>query len=652
VKAAARATSTLVACGCGLLAFSLAGAQPRGLAHPPLWPRMHGAGLLDARTEEFISALMVRMSLEEKVGQVIQADISSITPADLRRYPLGAVLAGGDTAPLDRDTHAPAQSWLETTRALHAVAMQGRPGHVPIPLLIGIDAVHGNSHIRGATVFPHNIGLGAMHDPELVRRIGEVTAHETVAVGIDWVFAPTVALPQDARWGRSYEGYGQEPELVHRYAAELVRGLQGEPQGAQGIASGHVAATAKHFIGDGATREGIDEGDAEISEGELIGTQAQGFLAALEAGVMTVMASYSSWQGQKMHANASLLTGVLKGQLGFDGLVVGDWNGHAQVRSCSAGSCAAAFDAGLDMFMAPDSWRSLFDNTVAQVRSGRIPEPRLDDAVRRILRVKAKLGLFESMRPWEGRLELLGADAHRALAREAVRKSLVLLKNDGHVLPIRAAAHVLVAGVGADDIGQQCGGWTLSWQGGVAHNSDFPHAESVYAGIAAAIEAGGGSVEWAPDARYAHEPDVAVVVFGEQPYAETRGDRRTLAFEGRAARDLKLLQRLQRAHVPVVSVFLSGRPLWVKRELDASDAFVAAWLPGSEGAGVADVLIGDANGRVSHDFSGTLSFSWPSTPRSGGKALFPIGYGLRYGEQAELPSTPEPRASRDVIQRE
>lgn len=629
---------------CALLPLCGSGAEAPGQAHPQLWPRTHSVGLVDAGSEAFISELMARMSLPEKVGQVIQADIASIQPDDLRRYPLGAILAGGDSPPLGADVRAPAKAWLETARAFRAVALEPRPGHVPIPLLFGIDAVHGNGHVRGATLFPHNIGLGAAHDPELIRRIGAATAQETVVVGIDWAFAPTLAVPQDVRWGRSYEGYSQDPALVRRYAGEMVRGLQGDPLGPRGVGNAHVAATAKHFLGDGGTSGGVDQGDTRASEQQLIDTHAQGYLSAIEAGVMTVMVSYSSWQGRKMHGNQSLLTGVLKGSLGFDGLVVGDWNGHGQLEGCSGRSCPAAFNAGIDMFMAPDSWQELFDNTLAQLRSGAIPMARLDDAVRRILRVKVKLGLFAPERPWEGRFELLGSSEHRALAREAVRKSLVLLKNNGHVLPIRAGAHVLVAGSGADDIGRQCGGWTLSWQGDGNHNSDFPHAESIYAGLAEAIEAGGGSIELQADARYTRAPDVALVVYGERPYAEIGGDRRTLAYRAEASNDLDLLRRLKAAHVPVVSVFLSGRPLWVNPEINASDAFVAAWLPGSEGAGVADVLIGDANGSPRNDFSGRLSFTWPSSPTGAVRALFALGYGLRYADHSQLAQLPEDAA--------
>jgi len=591
-----------------------------GVAHPASWPCSHSAGLLDPATESRVTDLMSRMSPEQKVGQIIQADIGHITAEELRRYPLGAVLAGGDSAPAAGADRSP-RAWLALARALRAAA--------PIPILFGIDAVHGNNAVRGATIFPHNIGLGAAHDAALVERIGAATAQEMAVVGFDWAFAPALSVPQDLRWGRSYESYSQDPALVRRYAGAMVRGLQGAADSGHAVQSGHVAATAKHFVGDGGTRDGIDQGNSEASEPELIRVHAQGYLAAIDAGVMTVMASFSSWQGSKLHGNASLLNDVLKERLGFDGFVVGDWNGHGQIAGCTNTSCAAALMAGIDMFMAPDGWKELFDNTLAQLRAGNIPAARLDDAVRRILRVKVKLGLFDAARPWEGRADVLASNFHRALARDAARESLVLLKNAGALLPLRATARVLVAGDGADDIGRQCGGWTLGWQGGGHHNGDFPQGESIYAGLRTALAAGGGSAQLSTSGHYREKPEVAIVVFGERPYAEGAGDLRSIEYQPGERRDLELLLRLRAEHIPLVSVFLSGRPRAMDAEIDASDAFVAAWLPGSEGGAIADVLIGDARGAARHDFRGTLSFDWPASaapPRS----RFALGYGLSY----------------------
>ena len=616
-------------------------------AHPALWPAAKSRGLVDAKTEAFVTDLMTRMTLEEKVGQMIQADVGSIKPEDLRRYPLGSILVGGSTPPIGAPDRTGPTAWLNTANAFGAVANEKRAGHTVIPLMFGIDAVHGNNNVIGATLFPHNIGLGAMRDPALIRKIGQATAVELAATGWDWAFGPTVAVPQDDRWGRTYEGYSEDPSIVRSYADVMIEGLQGKP-GSSRIQDGHVAASAKHFLGDGGTKDGVDQGDDQIPESELIAIHNAGYPAAINAGTMTIMASYNSWYGQKMHGNTSLLTDVLKGRMGFDGFVIGDWNGHAQVAGCTKDNCAQTFLAGLDMAMAPDGWKGLFDTTLAQVKAGTIPMARVDDAVRRILRVKAKLGLFDPARPLAGKFDLLGSPDHRAIAREAVARSLVLLKNTG-VLPLKANANILVAGAAADDIGTQSGGWTLSWQGDGNTKAEFPGATSIYTGIAQAMKAGGGTATLSTDGSFSKKPDVAVVVFGEQPYAEMRGDVRTLEFQPGDKEALAMLKALKAKGVPVVSVFLSGRPLWVNPELNQSDAFVAAWLPGSEGAGIADVLVGDAAGRPRRDFSGTLSFSWPKTAGQftlnkgtpGYDPLFPLGYGLSYARGGTVPKLGE-----------
>jgi beta-glucosidase len=615
----------------------------QNVAHPAKWPAAKSQGLIDPATEKFVTDLMAQMTLEEKVGQMIQGDIGAMKPEDLRQYPLGSILAGGSSPPLGAPDRSPQAAWVATSEAFRKVAMEPRGKHAPIPLLFGIDAVHGNSNVVGATVFPHNIGLGAMRDPALMRRIGKATAEETAATGPEWAFGPTLTVPQDDRWGRAYEGYSEDPAIVRSYAGEMVRGLQGEPGQKNRIQQGYVAASAKHFLGDGGTLNGVDQGDAQISEDELIATHAQGYVPAIDAGTLTVMASFSSWNGAKMHGNKSLLTDVLKGRMGFEGFVVGDWNGHGQVTGCTTTDCAATFNAGLDMAMAPDGWKGLFESTVRHVKDGTISMARIDDAVRRILRVKAKLGLFDPARPYEGKAGVMGNAGHRAIAREAVAKSLVLLKNQG-VLPIKASANILVAGPGADSMGQQTGGWTLSWQGDGNANSDFPNGQTIFSGIAEAVKAGGGTATLSADGSFTAKPDVAIVVFGEQPYAEMRGDIATLEFQPGDKQALALLKKLKAAGVPTVSVFLSGRPLWVNPEINASDAFVAAWLPGSEGAGVADVLIGDKTGKPRKDFKGTLSFSWPKTAgqftlnkgKPGYDPLFALGYGLSYARPGKV----------------
>jgi beta-glucosidase len=566
----------------------------------------------------------------------------------LRTYPLGSILAGGSSPPLNGDDRSPPQPWIDTARAFRAVSFEEKAGQITIPILFGIDAVHGHSNVVGATVFPHNIGLGATRDRDLIRRIGVATAIETAAAGADWAFGPTLTVPQDDRWGRTYEGYSESPDVVREYAGVMVRALQGEPGKGRAVLNGSVASSAKHFLADGGTQDGIDQGNAEISEEELVRIHAAGYPPAIEAGVMTVMVSYSSWQGVKNHANKSLITDVLKGRMGFEGFVISDWNAHSQIPGCSDESCPQAINAGIDMLMAPGAWKGVFENTVKQVQAGEIAMERIDDAVRRILRVKAKLGLFEKERPFEGR-EVFGIPEHRAIAREAVRKSLVLLKNNGNVLPIKGNARVLVAGSGADDIGQACGGWTLSWQGTGNTNANFPNGQSIYAGVREALQGAGGRAELNVEGKYKTKPDVAVVVFGEQPYAEMQGDIRTLEFQAGDKLDLALLKRLKAENIPIVSVFLSGRPLWVNPELNASDAFVAAWLPGTEGGGVADVIIGDASGKPRNEFTGRLSFSWPKsaahTQLNVGKEpydpLFAFGYGLKYGEQRDMPQLEE-----------
>lgn len=607
-------------------------------ANPALWPRANSpAALTDPATEVRISAMIARMSVEQKVGQTIQADISAITPADLERYPLGSILAGGNSGPYGNERSTPAQ-WRNLVQSFREASLRPGPGRVPIPILFGVDAVHGHSNIPGATVFPHNIGLGATRDPRLIRRIGQATALEVAATGIDWTFAPTLAVPQDPRWGRSYEGYSEDPSIVRSFAGAMTLGLQGALVNGRPLAADRIASTAKHFLADGGTLGGKDQGDAVLAERDLIRLHAQGYPPAIDAGALTVMVSFSSWNGVKHHGNKSLLTDVLKGRMGFDGLVVGDWNGHGQIPGCTATNCPAALNAGLDLYMAPDSWKGLFDSLVADVRAGRVPMARLDDAVRRNLRIKAKLGMLDSARPGGPDLAMVGTPAHLALAREAVAKSLVLLKNNGSVLPIKPGARVLVAGDGADNLTKQTGGWTISWQGTGTTPADFPNGRSIFAGIADAVRAAGGDATLSVDGAYTDKPNVAIVVFGEDPYAEFQGDVPTLDYQPSGASDLALLRRLRSAGIPVVSVFVSGRPMWTNPEINASDAFVAAWLPGTQGDGVADVLVAGRDGRPKRDFTGKLSFSWPNNAGSPVRdPLFRLGYGLTYRDRRNVP---------------
>lgn len=611
-----------------------ASGQSGSTANPARWPAANSPDALsDPATEKRIDALLARMSVEQKVGQTIQADISTITPADLARYPLGSILAGGNSGPNGNERAGP-QEWRALVQAFRDASAKAGAG---IPIIFGVDAVHGHNNVPGATLFPHNIGLGAARDATLVRRIGEATAAEVAATGIEWTFAPTLAVPQDTRWGRSYEGYAQDPGLVAKYAGAMTLGLQGSLVAGKPVAPDRVAASIKHFLADGGTRDGKDQGDAVLPEAELVRLHAQGYPPGIKAGALTVMASFSSWNGTKHHGNKSLLTDVLKERMGFDGLIVGDWNAHGQIPGCTTTDCPAAINAGLDLYMAPDSWKGLFDSLTAQAKSGAVPMARLNDAVRRNLRVKAKLGLLDGARAPVA-TDVIGSAPHRALAREAVAKSLVLLKNNGSVLPIKPGARVLVAGDGADNLTKQAGGWTVTWQGTGTTPADFPGAQSIYAGLAQAVQAAGGTAMLSEDGKYTEKPDVAIVVYGEDPYAEFQGDVATLDYEPAGATDLALLKRLKAAGIPVVSVFLSGRPLWTNPELNASDAFVAAWLPGSEGAGVADVLVASRDGRPRHDFTGKLPFAWPATAAAPvTNPLWPYGYGLSYAGRRTVP---------------
>lgn len=616
------------------------------------WPQVAWPLAEDAALEKRITDLMAGMTVEEKVGQLVQGDIASITPDDVRRYRLGSILAGGNSDPGGRYDASPAE-WLALADAFYDASMDTSQGGKAIPLLFGIDAVHGQSNIIGATLFPHNIGLGAARNPELLRRIGEITALETRVTGMEWTFAPTVAVPQDDRWGRTYEGYSESPTVVASYAGAMVEGLQGRIGSPDFLDGRHVIASVKHFLGDGGTTGGKDQGDTRISEAELVRIHAAGYPPAIAAGAQTAMASFNSVNGEKMHGHRHYLTDVLKGRMNFGGFVVGDWNGHGQIKGCTTTDCPATINAGLDMAMASDSWKGFYETTLAALKDGRITTERLDDAVRRILRVKFRLGLFEAGRPSTravgGQFALIGAPEHRAVARQAVRESLVLLKNQNGILPLSPKQRILVAGDGADDVGKQAGGWTLNWQGTGTTRKDFPNADTIFEGIAQQARAAGGEAMLAIDGRYTVKPDVAVVVFGEDPYAEFQGDLPTLAYKPGDETDLGLIRRLKEDGIPVVAVFLSGRPLWVNREINAADAFVAAWLPGSEGGGVADVLLRGPDGRMQHDFKGRLSFSWPRTATQyannvGQKdyaPLFPFGFGLSYADKGDLAALPE-----------
>lgn len=613
---------------------------------PEIWPKLDFEVKKDPKLEAKITEILSTMTLEQKVAQMIQPEIRDITPEDMRKYGFGSYLNGGGAFP-NNNKHATPQDWINLAEQMYQASIDDSLDGSTIPTMWGTDAVHGHNNVIGATLFPHNIGLGAANNPKLLEKIAQATATEVMVTGIDWVFAPTVATVRDDRWGRTYEGYSEDPEIVKSYAAAIVHGLQGKV-GEDFLADNRVISTVKHFLGDGGTAKGDDQGNNTDDEQTLFDLHAQGYVGGLAAGSQSVMASFNSWHGKKNHGNRYLLTETLKDKMGFDGFVVGDWNGHGQVAGCSNESCPQSVNAGLDIFMVPtDAWKPLYENTIAQVRSDVIPESRINDAVSRILRVKLRAGLFEKPSPanrqFSGKTKLIGSEAHRQIARQAVRESLVLLKNKANLLPLSPKMNILVAGDAANNIGKQSGGWTVTWQGTNNQNSDFPGGSSIYDGLAQQVAAAGGRIELNEKGQFAQKPDVAVVVFGEEPYAEGQGDRDNLAYQASHKSDLALLKRLKAQGIPVVSIFISGRPMWVNAELNASDAFVAAWLPGSEGKAVADVLLSDSKGQVQYDFKGKLSFSWPRTPEQtvnrfdeDYNPLLPYGFGLSYGDTNTL----------------
>ena len=616
------------------------------------WPRIDSAIKPDPAIEARIKEIMAGMTLRQKVGQMTQSEIKTTTPEDVKTYYLGSVLNGGGSWP-GMNKHASVGDWVGLADRYYDASMS-TDLKTPIPAIWGTDAVHGHSNVYGATIFPHNIGLGAAHDPALVGRIAAATGKAVRATGIDWLFAPAVPVVQDLRWGRTYESYAEDPALVREYAAAYTRGLQGTFAD-----DGNAIASVKHFLGDGGTEHGKDQGVTRATLQELINLHGAGYFGAIGAGAQTVMASFNSWvdpaTGQdhgKMHGIKPLLTDALKSKMGFDGFIVSDWNAIGQLPGCTNASCPAAINAGIDMVMVPDDWKAFIDNTVKQVEAGEIPRARIDDAVTRILRVKLRAGLFDGKKP--------SANAHggkpealqdRALAREAVRKSLVLLKNEKQALPLTRGKKILVVGASADSISNQTGGWSLTWQGTENTNADFPNADSLLAGFREA--AGEGNVTYSADASGVDvsQFDAVIAVLGETPYAEGLGDipaYDTVSHSRRFPDDLKTLQAVSGKGKPVVTVLLSGRPVYANDLINLSDAFVAAWLPGTEGKGVADVLFAGADGKPAQDFSGRLSFSWPGVacpgPRAagkdGGKPQFERGYGLAYTQSATVAPLP------------
>ncbi|UCG89130.1 MAG: glycoside hydrolase family 3 C-terminal domain-containing protein [Gemmatimonadota bacterium] len=609
------ATSRWLACGV-VLPLSLAGCDLTGPAS--------GQG-------ERGDWLLGQMSLTEKIGQMTQADQAFLPdPSEVTVLSLGSVLSGGNSDPAAGNT---LEAWTDMYDRLQQAALEARLG---IPILYGVDAVHGHSNVLGAVIFPHNIGLGATRNAELVRRIAEITAIEMRATGVQWTFAPVVSVPRDERWGRTYEGFSEDPEIVSQLGAAAVQGYQRDGNLDHPLA---VLATAKHYLGDGGTLPGtgtfgiwprLDQGDMRLPEAEVRRIHLPPYQAAVEAGVGSIMASYSSWNGEKMSGNHYLLTEVLKGELAFEGFLISDYNAIQRLNPDFKTAIAMSINAGMDMAMVPSRYREFMLYLRELVNEGVVPESRIDDAVRRILRVKEALGLLDPDRSHLADRSLetsFGSAEHRQVARDAVRQSLVLLKNEGAVLPLaKNAARIHVAGPAADNIGRQCGGWTISWQG--ASGELTTGGTTILEGIRQAVDAG-TEVTFSLDGSGAAGADVGIAVIGEQPYAGGPGD------DGYVTLDLDqvaAVQTMKDAGLPVVVVLISGRPMIVNDVLDMTDVFVAAWLPGTEGAGVADVLFGD------YAPTGKLSYTWPRSidqiPINIGDdvydPLFRLGYGLSY----------------------
>jgi beta-glucosidase len=608
------------------------------------WPKVDSKIAKNPKDEQRIAQILAGMTLEEKVGQMTQPEISAITPDEVKQYAIGSVLNGGGSWPAG-NKHATQQDWLNLADSYWAASKSTR---TQVPVIWGIDAVHGNNNVYGATVFPQNIALGAAHDSCLVRDVENATARQIRATGQDWAFAPTLAVVQDDRWGRTYEGFSEDPRITRAYGYEAINGLQ---DGAtKRIGGNGVIATAKHFIGDGGTTNGQDQGVNAASEADMINIHGQGYYGALAAGSQTVMASFNSWTNPdlginegKIHGSDKALNQILKGKMGFDGLVVSDWNGIGQVTGCTNSSCPRAINAGIDLVMVPNDWKAFITTTVAQVRDGEIAQSRIDDAVTRILRVKLRAGILDEQKPSDRSY----ANSDEALkdnwlARDAVRESQTLLKNNNNVLPLKPKSKVLVVGKSADSISNQTGGWTLSWQGTGNTNADFPNATSILGGLQQDL----GTTNVTYDPTGTVDPkgyDAVIAVIGETPYAEGVGDlqRKTLEAAKLYPEDLATLDKVSGKGTPVVTVYVSGRPLYVNKEINRSDAFVEAWLPGTEGGGVADMLV---KGKDGTGFQAKLSYSWPKsacqTPLNPWSPnydpLFPLGYGLKTGQRVTV----------------
>lgn len=578
------------------------------------------APLLHASPVSEANALLAKMTLDEKIGQMVQVDMAALKDkSDVQKYFIGSVLSGGGSDPADNRP----ETWLKAVTEFRAIALQTR---LKIPLIYGVDAVHGHNNILGAVIFPHHVGLGATHNAALVEKAERITAEEIEGTGIQWAFAPCIAVSRDIRWGRSYESFGESPDLVSELGAAAVRGFQGNK-----LSKGSVLACAKHFAADGGTQNGKDQGNAVCDEATFRKLYLAPYAAAIKAGAGSIMVSYSSWNGEKMHGNKHLLTEVLKDEMGFKGILVSDWAAIDQLSSDYKADVEKSINAGLDMIMVPfgpgekNNYQEFIADLKDLVATGKVSQERIDDAVRRILTVKYQMGLFENQTIDPALTAAIGSPQHREVARECVRESLVLLKNSNNLLPLKKnLQRVIVVGKAADDLGMQCGGWTIDWQGKPGNVTTG--GTTLLAAIKKAVSAE-TEVTYSLDGSDLKPADVIIVAVGEQPYAEFKGDREDLNLP---AADAALIAKAKATNSRVVALLYSGRPLILNSALDQSDAFVAAWLPGTEGEGITDVLFGD------HAFKGKLPRHWPSNSEQlsadniAGKALFSVGFGLTY----------------------
>lgn len=603
--------------------------------------------LRDKRIKDKVEKLLSRMTLAQKIGQMTQVERLNCSPEQVKKYHIGSILSGAGSVP---DENRP-QDWVAMSEAYWQASMEKDKNHLDIPIIYGVDAIHGHSNVKNATIFPHNIGLGAANDPDLLEKIARITAKEVLATGIDWTFAPNLAVARDSHWGRTYESFSEDPEIIKTYAKSIVNGLQNN------LEEESVIACVKHFVGDGGTSHGVDQGNTKLTKDLLDKIHISPYYNALDAEVLTVMASFSSWNGKKCHANKWLLTDKLKKEMGFNGFIISDMEGIDYLSDDFYQAVKQGVNSGIDMFMMPESWQLFIEHLEHHVELGSVSINRINNAVRRILRVKFAYGLFDAPSPQNRPLankNILGCDSHRKIAREAVRKSCVLLKNDHKFLPLNKSSRILVAGKSANNLANQCGGFTIDWQG-FDKNNELLGATTIWQAINKQAPNSILSADTLGLDADIEKHDLAIVVIGEKPYAEGLGDiregnnviietgsliqgklnvlapyGRSLALADLHPEDLKTITNITNKGIPVITILFSGRPLIINEELSKSIAFIAAWLPGSEGDGIADMLFGE------HQFQGKLSFTWPNSthPRmnrgdSPYEALFPYGFGLK-----------------------